>query len=342
MTPEHNVADLQEDPRAAQGAPPAQPAPAQRPPAAQAPAPPAALHAQVDLAPIIQAVHEVMSAVRVIPKTGKHQLGYNYSTESDVLHALRGPMLNAGLVLMPSLVSDSVRTEIRQTKSGGSSTRAYVTTRYFLSHISGVVWPDPLYQASMADDSSDKAITKAITSAHKYFMLRFFQVETGEDSDHDGRQQGQNGGQGSQPPPQSSSAPQGGQSQGQGRSAGQKCRECGKMAVRASKAEYGGGHYCNKKEGGCGAKYPPQSQQQAATAPPAAPPRSGLYHPTAADQAMAGDFKEALDNSGGIPANVWRDFKAERGAEINALGPDGAMWLGDQVTLMCDGQGVPL
>lgn len=33
------------------------------------------------------------------------------------------------------------------------------------------------------------------------------------------------------------------------------CPNCGQFTIRSSKAEYGGGYYCNKKSGGCGAKF---------------------------------------------------------------------------------------
>lgn len=39
--------------------------------------------------------------------------------------------------------------------------------------------------------------------------------------------------------------------------AGRACPECGAMAVKASKKEYGGGYYCDGKSGGCGAKWRP-------------------------------------------------------------------------------------
>jgi hypothetical protein len=39
------------------------------------------------------------------------------------------------------------------------------------------------------------------------------------------------------------------------RNAARKCPACGIEAISKSKEEYGGGYYCNKKAGGCGAKF---------------------------------------------------------------------------------------
>lgn len=44
-----------------------------------------------------------------------------------------------------------------------------------------------------------------------------------------------------------------------------KCPKCGKETIYQSKEEYGGGYYCNQKQGGCGAKFPkgdPQIENQ--------------------------------------------------------------------------------
>ena len=43
------------------------------------------------------------------------------------------------------------------------------------------------------------------------------------------------------------------------RRAQKSCPECGRSAIGKSKAEYGGGYYCNGKAGGCGAKFRPGS-----------------------------------------------------------------------------------
>lgn len=43
------------------------------------------------------------------------------------------------------------------------------------------------------------------------------------------------------------------------RRAQKSCPECGRSTIGKSKAEYGGGYYCNAKSGGCGAKFRPGS-----------------------------------------------------------------------------------
>ncbi len=328
--PNANPTELIEDPREAQEQAAVPPAPAQVTP--------------IDLGPIIRAVHAVMSEVRVIPKSGKHQLGYSYSTESDVLSAVRPAMLRHGLVLLPSMVEGSARTESYQTRNG-TGIRAFVTTRYFLSHISGTVWPEALYQAGMAEDSSDKAITKAITSAHKYFMLRFFQVETGEDSDHDGRSRQQartpsshgNTAASTQSPPQgrppAAQAPNAprpdpppppqGASQGPREPKGY-CGNCKENTVIASNYGEPGSKWCPK----CKAKYP------------AAVPQ-GPYRPTAMAQSLMNDLTALVKNSGSPALEVLEDFKRDNQPALAEFTSDDGLWFEDEAKLMCETDDIP-
>ncbi len=144
-----------------------------------------------------------------------------------------------------------------------------------------------------------------------------------------------------QPPqnaPQSSNAPQQApappppQQTQQGSNRPQKCKKCGVNAVWASKEEYGGGHYCSTKHGGCGAKYPPA---QAAPTPP------GPYRPSAVAQTLMNDLTEALKNSGSPSREVLEDFRGDNHAALAKFTSDDGLWFEDEAKLLCETRDIP-
>jgi hypothetical protein len=130
-----------------------------------------------DRAVILSALHQVMEAVPYVQKTGNNaHFKYKFASEADVLAALRPAMLEAGLMLVPSVESYA--------ETGG---KVFVEIHVTMSHKSGAVWPDRIVWRGCGQDSQDKALAKAITSAQKYGMLKLFQIETGDDPDTDGK-----------------------------------------------------------------------------------------------------------------------------------------------------------
>lgn len=134
-------------------------------------------------AKITKALHEVMSKVGYVQKTGKNTFhGYKYAGEADVLAVLRPAMIEAGLMLLPSGVERSAVDEFGNT---------HVTMEYTLVHKDGDVWPHPLRAFGSGNDRNkngvgDKGTYKAITGANKYLLFKLFQIETGDDPEqHD-------------------------------------------------------------------------------------------------------------------------------------------------------------
>jgi len=128
---------------------------------------------------IATALHEVMSKVAHVQKTGKNSFhGYKYAGEADLLGVLRPAMVEAGLMLLPSVKTVSPVDEF------GNVT---VQMEYSLVHRDGDVWPDKLGAAGMGNDKAkngsvgDKGVYKAITGANKYVLFKLFQIETGDD-----------------------------------------------------------------------------------------------------------------------------------------------------------------
>jgi hypothetical protein len=130
-------------------------------------------------AKIANALHEVMSKVSYVQKTGKNAFhGYKYAGEADLLAVLRPAMVDAGLMLLPSVKSVSPVDEY-----GNVS----VLMEYSLVHRDGEVWPEKIGAAGMGNDKAkngsvgDKGVYKAITGANKYVLFKLFQIETGDD-----------------------------------------------------------------------------------------------------------------------------------------------------------------
>jgi hypothetical protein len=129
-------------------------------------------------AKIAQALHQVMSSVGYIQKTGKNAFhGYKYAGEADLLEKLRPAMLEAGLILIPSIESVSPIDE------HGITT---VRMEYMLVHKDGDIWPHKIGAAGQGGDKNkngvgDKGLYKAITGANKYLLFKLFQIETGDD-----------------------------------------------------------------------------------------------------------------------------------------------------------------
>lgn len=131
---------------------------------------------------IAKALHQVMSQVGYVQKTGKNTFhGYKYAGEADLLEKLRPAMLEAGLLLIPSIQDVSAVDE------HGITT---VRMEYTLAHKDGDIWPHKIGAAGAGGDKNkngvgDKGLYKAITGANKYLLFKLFQIETGDDPEHD-------------------------------------------------------------------------------------------------------------------------------------------------------------
>ena len=117
---------------------------------------------------IAKALHQVMTKVGYVQKKDRNDFQkYNYAGEGALLDVLRPAMVEAGLVLIPSVETLS---EVDQ--YGNVSVRI----AYTLAHSSGEVWPDKIYAVGKGNDKNskggvgDKGAYKAITGANKYLL----------------------------------------------------------------------------------------------------------------------------------------------------------------------------
>lgn len=134
-------------------------------------------------AKILTALHEVMSKVGYVQKSKRNEFHrYNYAGEGDLLAVLRPAMVEAGLLLIPSV------TEAIGPDEFGNTT---VRIEYTLAHRDGDVWPEKVCAMGCGNDKNskggigDKGLFKAVTGANKYALFKLFQIETGDDPEKD-------------------------------------------------------------------------------------------------------------------------------------------------------------
>lgn len=130
---------------------------------------------------ITKAILKVMSGVSFIHKAGKNEFhGYKYATEGDALAALRPHLIENELVIISDVIEHMPPDEF------GNTT---VKVQYRILHSSGeeIV----CHFVGCGNDRSskgavgDKGVYKALTGANKYFLLKTFQLETGDDPERD-------------------------------------------------------------------------------------------------------------------------------------------------------------
>lgn len=139
---------------------------------------------------IVAALIDVRSKCETIPKSGTNKFhGYNYATESDIAAHISPLMDAAGLVLIPSVAGTSDGFPSPHIDEQGVT---QAVLKYTLAHVSGQVWPEPLYVVAQGNDRDskgsygDKGAYKANTGGFKYMLLRLLMVETGDDPEGSG------------------------------------------------------------------------------------------------------------------------------------------------------------
>ena len=125
---------------------------------------------------IIEAIHMVMADVAGVEKTGYNSHHrYNFSSESDILEAVRPAMIKHGLILFPAGI------ETISTQELGKQVRRELEVTYRIMHTSGEKLDLAIRSEGM--DNQDKASPKAMTMALKYAMIQLFNLPRGIDPD---------------------------------------------------------------------------------------------------------------------------------------------------------------
>lgn len=135
-----------------------------------------------DVYKAINKVMAVMAAEGISKNRNNSQQGYRFRGIDDVYNSLSRPMVEAGLVVMPRVLSREC-TE-RQTKSGSTLFYVVVDCEFdFIAVSDGSKHTVKTFGEAM--DSADKATNKAMSAAMKYAYMQAFCIPTEGDNDAD-------------------------------------------------------------------------------------------------------------------------------------------------------------
>lgn len=132
---------------------------------------------------------DIRSKVGVVEKRGRNEAQrYDFVKASDVLQEVRGPLVEAGVLVLPELVEAEVRPTERLDKTTGQIVPGLpitrVTLRFALIDVKSGYREDREWIGEGADPA-DKGLNKAITAATKTFLIALFQIPSGDDAEAD-------------------------------------------------------------------------------------------------------------------------------------------------------------
>lgn len=110
-----------------------------------------------------------------IPKTGVHPQGWAFATEGDISDALRPLLAEAGIQIIPSLVTSS--SESVEGRNGSVMMQHHVEVEYAITDGSDTM---KVRWAGEAFDTSDKGLAKAMTACRKTLFINLFMIATGD------------------------------------------------------------------------------------------------------------------------------------------------------------------
>lgn len=128
-------------------------------------------------------VAQVMTEVRKLKKDGTNAYDkYSYITGDSAFEHIGGVMASVNLVMLPSVYE--IETDEQTSKSGSVMYHTVIRAHITLADAeTGETWTSEW--AGEGSDRGDKSINKAMTAMMKYFLLRVFQIGSGEDADAD-------------------------------------------------------------------------------------------------------------------------------------------------------------
>jgi hypothetical protein len=134
---------------------------------------------------LVAKLAQVMAAVERVAKRGHNDhFNYDFATESDITAAIRAEMASRSLMLIPDVQSVSFR-EVNG--RNGIQTIGQVLVKFTVKD--GESGEEFSFQMpGEGQDSGDKCLPKAITSALKYALLKLFMIPTGDDPEREGKE----------------------------------------------------------------------------------------------------------------------------------------------------------
>lgn len=132
----------------------------------------------------IAKLSRVLGKIHRVPKRGRNEFHrYDYATEADIMAAVRLPLAEEGLFIVPNLDhKDVVPWDLGGGKGPQFKTTVFMTF-YLCDSETGAYLPERFQGEGI--DNLDKGLAKAITAATKYFLKTTFLIATGDDPEAD-------------------------------------------------------------------------------------------------------------------------------------------------------------
>lgn len=132
---------------------------------------------------LINKLAEIMGSIESVEKTGYNKFHkYSYSSEADIQAVTKNKMADKNLMMIPYEVEKNVR-EVT-TRNGGIEYLFQGTWDFKI--LDGDSGEEIVVRVSgEGQDVGDKGSFKALTGAHKYALMKLFQISTGDDPERD-------------------------------------------------------------------------------------------------------------------------------------------------------------
>ena len=128
---------------------------------------------------LVKKLAKIMGKIGVVPKTGFNKFHkYNYTTEADVQAITSNRMAEENLIMIVIEIENETR---QVTTRGGNTEFIYRGTFDFQIHDGDSGEVLTMRVSGEGQDAGDKAAYKALTGAHKYALMKLFQISTGDD-----------------------------------------------------------------------------------------------------------------------------------------------------------------
>lgn len=137
---------------------------------------------------VLQRINQVRKAIGYVQKDKSVSAGaggsYKAVTHDQVTALVRGPMIEAGIICIPNLLSSCANArEINDKGETSKQFRYDATYEFVFASEDDIKDCVTIKIEAHAMDNSDKAPGKALSYAKKYAMLKLFELETGEDDE---------------------------------------------------------------------------------------------------------------------------------------------------------------
>jgi len=131
---------------------------------------------------LYQKLVDIMSEMSTVEKKGHNKYSdYDYIRESDVSTKLQQILVKHNVFIFSSITS--AETTSVTTKKGDPALLSSVNIEYTFVNADNPEERFSVMAAGDGTDTGDKAIYKAITGAHKYFVIRNFNLGSDEDAE---------------------------------------------------------------------------------------------------------------------------------------------------------------